>query len=57
MRRRQFLTGLAGAGFAGMTGPGHVSASSSCVCAMLPLQNALGADAFRGVASKIKIRT
>lgn len=55
MRRRQFLTGLAGAGFAGMAGPGHVGASSSCVCAMLPLQNALGADAFRGVASKIKI--
>ena len=55
MRRRQFLTGLAGAGFAGMAGSGHVSASSACVCAMLPVQNALGAEAFRGVSSKIKV--
>jgi galactonate dehydratase len=55
MRRRRFLTGLAGAGFAGMAGPGHLSASSSCVCAMLPVQNALGAEVFRGVGSKIKI--
>src|SRR6187397_1277416 len=55
MRRRQFLTGLAGAGLAGMADPGHVSASGACVCAMLPAQNALGAEAFRGVGSKIKI--
>src|SRR5438876_2071443 len=54
MKRRQFLTGLAGAGIAGMAsaGPG---ASSSCVCGMLPAQNALGSEAFRGVGSKMKI--
>ena len=51
MRRRQFLTGLAGAGFAGMAGPGQLSPSKGCACAMLPVQNALGAEAFRGVAS------
>ena len=55
MRRWQFLAGLVGAGFAGIAGPGHVSASSSCVCARLPLQNALAAEAFREVGSKIKI--
>ncbi len=55
MRRRQFLTGLAGAGFAGMAGPGQLSASKGCVCAMLPVQNALGAEAFRGVGSRLKI--
>jgi len=55
MRRRQFLTGLAGAGFAGIARPRELGASSSCICAMLPLQNALGAEAFLGVGSKIKI--
>ena len=41
MRRRQFLTGLAGASMAGALGPERMNASSSCVCAMLPVQNAL----------------
>ena len=55
MKRRQFLTGLAGAGMAGALGPGRMNASTSCVCAMLPVQNALGAEAFQGVGSKVKI--
>src|SRR5262245_14563127 len=55
MRRRQFLTGLAGAGMAGALGPARVNGSTSCVCAMLPVQNALGAEAFQSVGSKVKI--
>src|SRR5437867_10123587 len=56
MKRRRFLTELAGAGIAGRAGAGPgVNASSSCVCAMLPAQNALGSEAFRGVGSKMKI--
>ena len=47
MRRRQFLTGLAGAGFAGMAGPVHLSASSSCVCAMLPVPGIAAASGAR----------
>ncbi|MCI0420323.1 MAG: galactonate dehydratase [Acidobacteria bacterium] len=55
MRRRQFLTGLAGTGLAGMARPAQTGASRSCICALLPAQNALGAEAFRGVGSKFKI--
>src|SRR6266540_2741420 len=56
MKRRQFLTGLTGAGITGMAGAGRgVNGSGSCVCALLPAQNALGSEAFRGVGSKMKI--
>ncbi|MEW5975503.1 MAG: galactonate dehydratase [Acidobacteriota bacterium] len=55
MRRRQFLTGLAGMGVSGAMGGPAPAASSFCPCALLTAQNALGAEAFRGVGSKVKI--
>jgi galactonate dehydratase len=51
MKRRQFFSGAAGAVLAGRT----VSAGVSCGCALAPPQNPLGADAFRGVGSRMKI--
>jgi galactonate dehydratase len=50
MRRRQFFGGLAG-GLA----MGTARASSDCGCAPFLAQNALGAEAFRGTGSRIKI--
>ena len=51
MKRRQFFSGAAGAVLAGRS----VSAGVSCGCALAPPQNPLGADAFRGVGSRLKI--
>src|ERR1700674_4720304 len=51
MKRRQFFTGAAGAGLAGRS----MSAAVPCGCALAPPQNPLGADAFRGVGSRLKI--
>jgi galactonate dehydratase len=47
MRRRHFLAGALAAGSA--------RANDFCGCAPMLAQNALGADAFRGVGSKVKI--
>jgi galactonate dehydratase len=51
MKRRQFFSGAAGAVLAGRS----MSAGVSCGCALAPPQNPLGADAFRGVGSRLKI--
>ena len=52
MKRRQFFNGAAGAVLAGRS----ASAGVSCGCALAPPpQNPLGADAFRGVGSRLKI--
>jgi galactonate dehydratase len=51
MKRRQFFSGAAGAMLAGRS----LSAGVSCGCALAPPQNPLGADAFRGVGSRLKI--
>src|SRR6266851_5603091 len=57
MRRRQFFSGAAGALLAGRSAgsPSRRSLPASCGCALAPPQNPLGADAFRGVGSKMKI--
>ncbi len=55
MKRRGFLTTLAGAGAAGVWGAQGVRAATSCVCAMFPAQMPLGAEAFREVGSKIRV--
>ena len=51
MKRRQFFSGAAGAVLAGRS----MSAGVSCGCALAPPQSPLGADAFRGVGSRLKI--
>ena len=51
MKRRQFFSGAAGAVLAGRS----MRAGVSCGCALAPPQNPLGADAFRGVGSRLKI--
>jgi galactonate dehydratase len=51
MKRRQFFSGAAGAVLAGKS----MSAGVSCGCALAPPQNPRGADAFRGVGSRLKI--
>ena len=52
MRRRQFFSGAVGAVLAGR----KMGAGVSCGCALAPApQNPLGADAFRGVGSHLKI--
>src|SRR5438132_13182593 len=56
MKRRHFFGGAAGAMLAGQSmgaAPGR-TLSGACGCAPAPPQN-LGADAFRGVGSKVKI--
>jgi galactonate dehydratase len=63
MKRRQFFSGAAGAVLAGrsMGSASATSLSGSCGCALAPLQGRdsngapLGADAFRGVGSRLKI--
>ncbi len=50
MRRREFFSGLAAAVAAGRP----AAADSGCGCALVP-QNALGAEAFAGLGSKLKI--
>ncbi|HTM51574.1 MAG TPA: galactonate dehydratase [Bryobacteraceae bacterium] len=57
MKRRRFFSGAAGALLAGrsMGSPPRQPLSGPCGCALAPPQNPLGADAFRGVGSKIKI--
>ena len=56
MKRRQFFTGAAGALVAGrsMGSSSGRSLQSSCGCALAPA-DPLGADAFRGVGSRVKI--
>jgi galactonate dehydratase len=51
MKRRQFFSGAAGAMLAGRS----MGAGVWCGCALAPPQNPLGADAFRGVGSRLKI--
>ena len=51
MKRRQFFSGAAGAVLAGRS----MSAGVPCGCALTPPQNPLGADAFRGFGSRVKI--
>src|SRR3954452_4062082 len=58
MKRRQFFSGAAGALFAGRNAGS--APSVSCGCALAPPQNSppqnpLGAAAFRGVGSRLKI--
>ena len=57
MKRRQFFSGAAGALLAGRStgSAAGTSLSGSCGCALAPPQNPLGADAFRGVGSRLKI--
>src|SRR5437660_1834062 len=57
MKRRKFFSGAAGALLAGRSTGSSAgrSLSGSCGCAMAPPQNPLGADAFRGVGSRVKI--
>src|SRR5262245_51680907 len=50
MRRRQFFTGMAGAMAASRAVQG-----GGCNCALMPAQNALGGEAFRGFGSRLKI--
>lgn len=50
MRRREFFGGLAAAAVTGRRASG-----SRCGCALLPAQIPLGADAFHGAGSKVRI--
>jgi len=52
MKRRHFFSGVAGA----LAGSRLTAGSGSgCGCVLMPAQNALGADAFRSLGSKLKI--
>src|SRR5882724_1605990 len=55
MRRRVFLTTLAGAGAIGTWKAREARAGESCVCAMLPVQTPQGADLFKEVGSRIRV--
>lgn len=55
MRRRDFLTTLAGAGAIGTWKARETRAGESCVCAMLPVQTPQGADLFKEVGSRIRV--
>ncbi len=51
MKRREFFEGMAGALAAGRV----ATAQNPCECALMPAQNALGAEAFHGVGSRLRI--